>query len=105
MYADNITRSMAVAIEETKRRREIQQRFNEENNIIPQTIIKSVRDNISTLVAEKESIYGVRETIEREDIQKEIVELTEKMFSYVEKMEFENAAIVRDRIRELEKKI
>ncbi len=105
MYADNITRSMSVAIEETKRRREIQERFNQENNIIPQSIVKSVRENISTLVAEKEAKYTVKETLQREEIQKEIIELTEKMFSYAEKMEFENAAMVRDRIKELEKKL
>lgn len=105
MYADHITRSMSVAIEETLRRREIQQNYNKENHIIPQTISKNIRDNISTLVAEKETKYNVKDTIRREEIEKEIIELTEKMFAYAEKMEFENAAMVRDRIRELEKKI
>lgn len=105
MYADHITRSMSVAIEETLRRREIQQNYNKENHIIPQTISKNIRENISTLVAEKETKYNVKDTIRREEIEKEIIELTEKMFAYAEKMEFENAAMVRDRIRELEKKI
>ncbi len=105
MYADTITRSMSVAIEETQRRREIQERFNQENNIVPRTISKNIRENISTLVAEKENKYTVKETMQREEIEKEIIELTEKMFAYAEKMEFENAAVVRDRIKELEKKL
>ncbi|MDO5095652.1 MAG: excinuclease ABC subunit UvrB [Peptostreptococcaceae bacterium] len=105
MYADTITRSMSVAIEETQRRREIQENFNKENNIVPRTISKNIRENISTLVAEKENKYTVKETMQREEIEKEIIELTEKMFAYAEKMEFENAAVVRDRIKELEKKL
>ncbi|MDO4710461.1 MAG: excinuclease ABC subunit UvrB [Peptostreptococcaceae bacterium] len=105
MYADHVTRSMSVAIEETQRRREIQSCYNKEHNITPQTVSKNIRDNISTLVAEKETRYGIKETLKREEIEREIVELTEKMFAYAEKMEFENAASVRDRIRELEKKL
>lgn len=105
MYADNITKSMRVAIDETQRRRKLQEQYNIENNIIPKTISKSIRENISTLVAEKEIKYNVRDTLKRDDIEKEIVELTEKMFAYAEKMEFENAAKVRDRIKELEKEL
>lgn len=105
MYADTITRSMSVAIEETQRRREIQEHFNKENNIVPRTISKNIRENISTLVSEKENKYTVKETMQREEIEKEIIELTEKMFAYAEKMEFENAAVARDRIKELEKKL
>lgn len=105
MYADKITRSMGVAIEETNRRREIQSEYNRENNIVPQTINKTIRENISTLVAEKETRYGVQETINREEIENEIIILTERMFAFAEEMEFEKAAKVRDRIRELEKKL
>ena len=105
MYADNITRSMAVAIEETNRRREIQAQYNIANNITPKTIVKEVREGISTLVAESEAKYGIKETLNREEIQKEIIELTKNMFAYAEKMEFENAAKVRDRIKELETKL
>ena len=105
MYADKITRSMAVAIEETNRRRNVQEEYNRKHNITPQTIIKDVRESISTLVAESEDRYSIRETMDREEIKKEIIELTKNMFIYAEKMEFENAAKVRDRIRELENKV
>lgn len=105
MYADNITRSMAVAIEETNRRREIQKQYNIANNITPKTIVKEVRESISTLVAESEAKYGIKETLNREEIQREIIELTKNMFTYAENMEFENAAKVRDRIKELETKL
>lgn len=105
MYADNMTRSMSVAIEETERRRQIQAAFNKENKITPKTIVKEVRESISTLVAEGEKKYGIKETLDRDAIQKEIIELTERMFAYAEKMEFENAAKVRDRIKELETKL
>lgn len=103
MYADNITKSMSVAIEETQRRRSIQEKFNLENNIIPKTISKGIRDNISTLVAENISEYDIdKENSNETKIKKEIEELTNKMFKYADNMEFENAALVRDRIRELE---
>lgn len=105
MYADEITRSMQSAIDETTRRRKLQDQFNKQHGIVPQSISKTVRGNISTLVAEKEKAYNVKEIIAREEIEKEIIELTEKMFVYADKMEFENAAMVRDRIRELEKKL
>ena len=105
MYADKITRSMAVAIEETNRRRNVQEEYNRKHNITPQTIIKDVRESISTLVAESEDRYSIRETMDREEIKKEIIELTKNMFIYAEKMEFENAAKVRDCIRELENKL
>lgn len=103
MYADNITRSMSAAIEETNRRRAIQEKYNLENNITPRTISKGIRSNISTLVAEGESEYKLeKEKVDYKAIQKEIDELTKKMLAYAEKMEFENAAMVRDRIKELE---
>lgn len=105
MYADTVTRSMAVAIDETNRRRALQSQYNDAHGIVPQTIVKQVRESISTLVAEQEQKYGVRETLTREQLQEEIVTLTQDMFAYAEKMEFEQAARVRDRIRELEKKL
>ena len=103
MYADNITRSMSVAIEETKRRRGIQERYNLEHNIVPKTIAKGIRGSISTLVAESESDYDIKDKkIDNDVIREEIKELKVKMLYYAEQMEFENAAMVRDRIKELE---
>lgn len=105
MYADNITRSMNLAITETNRRRQVQNEYNEINGITPVTIKKEIRQNISTLVAEPERKYGVKDTVEKEKIEIEILELTNKMMEMAEKLEFENAARIRDRIRELEMKI
>lgn len=105
MYADRITRSMELAISETNRRRKVQENYNIEHNMTPQSIKKDIRQNISTMVAEDEKKYSVKETIEVEKIKKEIIELTEKMYELAEKLEFENAARVRDRIKELERKI
>ena len=69
MYADKITRSMESAIAETKRRREIQMLYNEEHNITPTTIKKKVRDAIeATVVADEETIYGIKETDNVEEI-------------------------------------
>lgn len=105
MYADNVTRSMKAAIDETERRRYIQEQYNIENDIIPQSIKKDIRQNISTLVADPDRKYTVKETIESGKVEKEIIELTEKMYELAEKLQFEDAARVRDRIRELERKL
>lgn len=101
MYADNITRSMKNAIDETMRRRELQKKFNEEHNIVPQTIKKDVRDII-------ESLKPV-ETDEDSEIiinyEKEIASLESKMIKAAENLEFEEAAILRDRIKKLKKEM
>lgn len=104
MYADNITRSMAVSIEETKRRREIQHQYNIENSIVPQTIIKPIHDEISMMVAQSEETYSVRDTISREEAAEKIDQLKEEMFKASDNLDFERAAILRDAIMELEKK-
>ena len=76
MYADKITRSMESAIAETKRRREIQMLYNEEHNITPTTIKKKVRDAIeATVVADEETIYGIKETDNIEEIKDTDTEL------------------------------
>ena len=107
MYADNMTRSMKKAIDETNRRREIQMAYNEEHGITPQTIIKDIRDSIS---AKKEVIED--ETLELEEvsnitddnIEEHLAELEQEMFSAAEKFEFERAAKLRDTIAELKEK-
>ncbi|MDO4793521.1 MAG: helicase-related protein, partial [Filifactor alocis] len=104
MYADNITRSMAVSIEETKRRREIQHQYNIENSIVPQSIIKPIHDEISMMVAQSEETYSVRDTISREEAAEKIDQLKEEMFKASDSLDFERAAILRDAIMELEKK-
>ena len=101
MYADELTESMEKAISETNRRREIQERYNKEHGITPQTIQKSIRDTIkATIVDELEEKFDISKDESIEDI---ISKLTDEMLAYASKMEFEKAAEIRDKIRELEK--
>ncbi|EHL17735.1 excinuclease ABC subunit B [Peptoanaerobacter stomatis] len=106
MYADIITNSMQVAIEETDRRRHIQEQYNKKHNIKPQTIYKEVRDLIvATKVAETGENYGVKDIIEVEELKQRIILLTEQMLAAAENLEFEKAAKLRDTIKEIEAKI
>ena len=103
MYADELTDSMDKAISETNRRRSIQMKYNEEHGIVPKTIQKSVRDTIrASIVAEAESKYEINKNSSVEDI---ISKLTDEMLKHAEKMEFEEAAKLRDQIKELEKSL
>jgi len=103
MYADELTDSMEKAIRETNRRRAIQEAYNKEHNIVPKTIKKSVRDSIKAVQAED---IGIEYKLEKEeDIKETINKLTNEMLEYASKMEFEQAAEIRDKIKELEKLI
>lgn len=103
MYADELTESMEKAISETNRRRKIQEEYNKKNGIIPKTIKKSVRDNIKvTDVKDIEVEYKLEKS---EDIKETISKLTDEMLKCATEMEFERAAELRDKIRELEKLI
>ena len=101
MYADNITASMRVAIDETKRRREIQDAYNKAHGIVPKTIIKSVRDliEISSPTAERKGRSGVKMT--KAEKEKEIARLEKQMKEAARMMEYEYAALLRDQIIEL----
>ncbi|SKC36013.1 Excinuclease ABC subunit B [[Eubacterium] yurii] len=106
MYADSITRSMKVAIDETLRRRTIQERYNEEHGITPTTIYKEVRDLIvATKAAEETTAYGVKDTLEIEELKQRVIILTEEMLKCAENLEFEKAAKLRDTIKEIEERI
>lgn len=104
MYADTITGSMKRAIDETQRRREIQKRFNEEHGIVPRTIKKDIRDIIESLkpVDSDGKGTGGERIISYEKV---IAELEAKMIKAAENLEFEEAAILRDRIRKLEQEM
>ncbi len=103
MYADELTDSMEKAISETNRRRKIQEEYNIKHNIVPKTIKKSVRDTIS--ITKQEDI-GVEFKMESpDDIKNTINSLTDEMLKYAASMEFEKAAEIRDKIKELEKLI
>jgi excinuclease ABC subunit B len=101
MYADELTESMEKAIRETNRRRSIQEKYNIENNIIPQTIKKSVRESIKA--TQVEDIKVEYQLEDEKDLKQVINDLTQEMLEYASKMEFEKAAEIRDKIKELEK--
>ena len=101
MYADELTNSMEKAILETNRRREIQIAYNREHGIVPKTIIKEVREVIKASVLEDvDSEYKIDKT---EPIETIINNLTDEMLKHAANMEFEKAAELRDKIKELEK--
>ncbi len=97
MYADTNTQSMKNAMEETKRRREKQMNYNQEHNIIPKTIIKSVPEQVTVLDDSKlKSAH---------DLATDIIDLEAQMKKYSEDLDFERAIECRDRIKRLEKEI
>ena len=106
MYADSITDSMAAAIEETKRRRKIQQAYNEEHNITPTTIKKAVRDLISiSQAAESAAADRVKdpESMDERELKHLAKELTKKMHQAAAELNFEEAASLRDQMIEIKK--
>ncbi len=104
MYADNITRSMQFAIDETNRRREIQMAYNKKHNITPKTIKKDIRDVIMTYT---EDTKLIKEPQKESSISKEdrITALTHLMREAAGKLEFEKAAKFRDEIEKLKKEL
>jgi len=107
MYADNITDSMRRAIDETNRRRTIQIEYNKKHGITPQTISKAVRDVIeATRAAEEEKKYTVHESdMSDMEVNELIAKLKEEMKSAARDLQFEKAAVLRDKIIELEKSL
>ncbi|MGB4371960.1 MAG: excinuclease ABC subunit UvrB [Halanaerobiales bacterium] len=112
MYADQITDSMQKAIDETNRRRAIQQSFNEEHNITPQTIIKPVREvlrPVDMVVKEEKVQYQDKEKEKRQlsriELEDLILDLEEEMKEAANNLAFELAAQIRDEIRELEEEL
>ena len=103
MYADSITKSMKYALDETARRREIQDAYNKEHGITPKTIVKEIRDLISNEVAEDVPRNDKKdiESMTRKELEAEIKKLTKNMNIAAADLNFEAAAELRDRIREL----
>ena len=101
MYADTVTPSMRIAMDETARRREIQDAYNKAHGIVPKTVIKSVRDliEISSPTAERKGRNGVKMT--KAEKEKEIARLEKQMKEAAKMMEYEYAAVLRDQIVEL----
>ena len=109
MYADTITGSMQRAIDETNRRREIQKRYNEEHGIVPKTIVKGIRDviEIEHVADNNESKIGKQaiKKLSKTEKLKLIEELTKQMREASRKLEFEQAAFIRDRIAEIKEEL
>ncbi len=112
LYADKITGSMAAAMEETYRRRQLQQRYNEEHNIVPQTVKRDVFKsivNIQELIAQaskskKEKKKMQQTTLSREEIIVRIAQLEEQMLNAAEKLDFEKAIALRSEWQQLKGK-
>ena len=100
MYADELTDSMEKAIKETNRRREIQEKYNKEHNITPKTINKAIRESIRATyqVAEDSAEYKMESG---ETLEQTIDRLTQEMIKFANELDFENAAKIRDKIKEL----
>lgn len=105
MYADSVTRSMELAITETLRRREIQMKYNEEHGIVPKTIIKEIRDVLE--ITKKSDEGGARgkkgaKWLPRAEREKLIAQYTSEMKKAAKLLDFEHAAFLRDKIKELQ---
>ena len=108
MYADTVTDSMRVALDETNRRREIQMRYNEEHGITPQTIKKAVREliSISKVIAREELRFDKDpESMNRKELEKLIADIQKKMQKAAADLNFEAAAELRDKMIDLKKKL
>ncbi len=99
MYADSVTRSMEAAIRETNRRREIQTAYNEKNGITPQTIVKDVREILE--ISGKSVDNHKKKRLTKAEKEKEIALLTRQMKEAAKLLEFEHAAMLRDKIQKL----
>ena len=111
LYGDKITDSMKFLINETKKRRAVQIKYNKENNITPKTILKNIDEiKSSTVVADKDinEIIELYEQIEFNDIDSiewkdKVKEIERKMLNYAKGLQFEKAALLRDQLEKLKK--
>jgi excinuclease ABC subunit B len=102
MYGDEVTAQMEGAIRETNRRRQIQQKYNKDNNITPKTIIKDVRDTLE--ISKKEKVTDMTKALRkmsRRERELMIADLTKQMKEAAKMLEFEHAAYLRDKIKEI----
>lgn len=107
MYADTITDSMGRALDETNRRRKIQEEYNEAHGITPQTIKKAVRDliSISREVKKEDTIYAEKdlESMSRKELEKLAAQIQKKMKAAAAELNFEEAVVLRDQMIEVKK--
>ena len=109
MYADTITPSMQVALDETSRRRKIQEAYNKEHGITPKTIVKGVREVINTAIAAEDSLdfkelVDTENEFTKDEINEMIDALKPEMYRAAEELDFEKAAEIRDKIKDLREK-
>ncbi len=105
MYADNITDSMKRAIDETNRRRGVQQAYNTEHGITPMTIVKDVRELLSAgMVAEDEPIYEIEGGEDARTLEDRLADIEKKMLTAARELRFEEAARLRDQLIQLQGK-
>ena len=106
MYADKITRSMKTAIDETNRRREIQQKYNQENGITPKSVASEIKEGLRAILPAKDKKPKLDlKKIPRDEWQNVIADLTAQMKAASASLEFELAADLRDQIAEIRKKL
>jgi len=104
MYADTMTNSMKKAIDETNRRRKKQLLFNKENNITPRSIEKAIRESIEVSKKAKDiTLDAAGQTEDEYEVDSVVAELQRDMELYARNLQFERAAEIRDKIRELKK--
>ena len=103
MYADEITRSMRAAIDETEKRRKIQMEYNERNGIVPKTIKKKVLDVIDIGMKDENGTKTKKKKLSKRDMDKAIEELTREMKDCAKRLDFERAAYLRDLIVSMQK--
>ncbi len=103
MYADEITKSMKYAIDETEKRRKIQMAYNEKHGIVPKTIKKKVLDIIDIGMKDEDGKQLTKKKYPKKDIDKVIEELTKEMKDAAKRLDFEKAAYLRDLIAEMQK--
>ena len=109
MYADTITESMQICIDETNRRRSIQEAYNKEHGITPTTIKKAIRDviRISSTEEEKDDLKDLKEveSMSKAELEKEIAEISKKIKKAAAELDFERCVILRDRMMEMKKEL
>ena len=107
MYADKITDSMDAAIKETNRRRKIQREYNKQHGITPKTIIKPVENNLLIMLASNRDVEDIiaqkaaEENVEIKDLPKLITKLEKEMKKSASVLDFEKAAMIRDKLKQL----
>jgi len=106
LYGDKVTNSMQYAMNETKRRRQIQERHNKDNGITPQTIKREINQTLENININEEDIVQTNNEYKMigNNLEKHLKSLREKMIKYAEDLNFEEAANIRDEIKKLEKK-